>query len=196
MKKITKCLLLITTLSFILLSGCNSTNHSSHVGQSLKQENSGGKASHSENIDNPSNKETNPQLDGYEVSSIEDLYGTWKVWIPGGFVEWYDKESKGTKTLEYQIGQDAGTVVVNSNGIYKMSHGAWGNEIVQNTWHIANVGEINGEEVTAIILENGLTETDWAIAPSPSGKIRLLQRTDETWTDGTSIWLFVSELYR
>lgn len=126
---------------------------------------------------------------------VKELYGTWLIWIPGGAVNLYDEDTGSYVTHEYSEGADAGKVVINKDGTYSMRHDVWGKgKTVKGEWRLSSPEEINGEQVRAIILQKGIGEIDWAVAPSPNGKIRLLYA--EKWDETSSLWIFDSELYK
>ena len=109
-------------------------------------------------------------------------------------------EHLGTWSGEYighrhEEGADQGVIVINPDGSYTMSHAAWAaDETVSGTWRLSYPREINGEVLQAIVLLDGITDTDWAVAPSPNRKIRLLWAMP--WADGSATWVFDSELVR
>jgi len=115
---------------------------------------------------------------------FESLYGIWLIWTPsaplgGGHV---------------QQGKDQGMVAINPDGTYVLLHQAWDPDPVEGSWRLSYPGEINGEAVQAIVLLDGPTGTHWAVAPDPSGKVRLLWAMQ--WADGSALWFFDAELYR
>ena len=125
---------------------------------------------------------------------FESLYGTWYIWTPGTPVGVYNSDGEYVKH-NYVQGAAQGRVVIDQDGSYSMSHGAWGGDtVVEGKWRLSYPREINGEVLQAIGLLDGLTDTDWAVAPSPSGKIRLLWAMG--WADGSATWIFDSELVR
>ena len=85
-----------------------------------------------------------------------------------------------------------GTLRVHEDGTYEIKHGINGTAI--GKWRLSFPAEINGERIQAIVLLNGLTSVDWAVAPSDNSKIRLLYAM--RWADGSVTWVFDSELYR
>lgn len=128
--------------------------------------------------------ETEDALIQVEYDDFTQLYGTWYIWTPSGFTN-----------HGFTPGAEQGRVVINEDGTYLMFHSAWDiSEPTEGKWRLAFPREINGEIVTAIILENGVTGSDWAVAPSPSGKIRLLWAMK--WSDGSATWVFDSELHK
>lgn len=125
------------------------------------------------------------------------IFGTWYIWIPGSATNYYDEDTNEYATHEFTPGADAGQIILNENGTYQMSYGLWEDRTVRGKWYLSNPGEINGEPGEALILSNGSGGTDWAIAPSQDGSaLRLLQNSGTVWNDGSSLWLFDSELYR
>lgn len=132
-----------------------------------------------------------------EISENNGIFGTWFIWIPGSATNYYDEDTNEYATHEFTPGADAGQIILNENGTYQMSYGLWENRTVRGDWYLSDPGEINGEQGEAIILLNGPGGTDWAIAPSQDGSsLRLLQNSGTVWNDGSSLWLFDSELYR
>jgi hypothetical protein len=130
-----------------------------------------------------------------EKEQIKQLYGTWYIWIPSGALNLYDKETGEYVTHEFSEGSYSGIISVKENGKYSMRHDLWGkDETVQGEWRLSSPEEINGENTQAIILINGVGGTNWAVAPSPNDKIRLLQESE--WDEKSSLWMFDSELYR
>ncbi|SOC40509.1 hypothetical protein [Ureibacillus acetophenoni] len=145
-------------------------------------------------------KQETQQLDNKKVeekSENNGIFGTWYIWIPGSATNYYDKDTNEYATHEFTPGADAGQIILNENGTYQMSYRLWEDRTVRGKWYLSNSGEINGEQGEAIILSNGSGGTDWAIAPSQDGNsLRLLQDSGTVWNDGSSLWLFDSELYR
>ncbi|MGI5998177.1 MAG: copper amine oxidase N-terminal domain-containing protein [Lutispora sp.] len=129
------------------------------------------------------------------LTNFENLYGTWYIWTPGSATNLYYKSTGNYATHEYNMGADQGKVVINKDGTYSMTHAAWDKDTtVQGKWRLSFPAEINGERIQAIVLLDGITNTDWAVAPSQSGKIRLLYAM--RWADGSATWVFDSELSR
>ncbi len=129
------------------------------------------------------------------LADFERLYGTWYIWAPGHATNLYDKTTGNYATHEYDQGADQGQVTVNQNGTYAMSHAAWDTgTTVEGKWRLSYPAEINGERIQAIVLLDGITDVDWAVAPSSNGKIRLLYAME--WADGSATWVFDSDLYR
>lgn len=142
-------------------------------------------------------KETAPSSDvliDEFLLNFENLYGTWYIWTPGSAIHLYDTKDGKYVTHDYVAGADQGKVVINEDGTYSMSHGAWGDDEVEGKWRLSFPKEINGEVLQAIVLLDGITNVDWAVAPSASGKIRLLWAMG--WADGSATWIFDAELYR
>ena len=137
--------------------------------------------------------EASAEIDDF-LLDFESLYGTWHIWTPNSFVNLYDQEDGHYVTHDLVAGAEQGMVVVNPDGTYSMTYGAWGEEVVKGKWRLSYPREINGEVLQAIVLLDGMTGTDWAIAPSASGKIRLLWAMG--WADGSATWIFDAELYR
>ena len=131
-----------------------------------------------------------PESDDF-LLDFESLYGTWYIWTPSTFVNLYDVDDGDYAAHELVAGAGQGVVVINPDGTYSMSHAAWDrDEVVEGKWRLSFPREINGEVVQAIVLLDGLTGVNWAVAPSITGKIRLLYALD------TVLWVFDSELYR
>ena len=129
------------------------------------------------------------------VVDFEKLYGTWYIWTPGSVTNLYDKTTGDYVTHDYDKGADQGRVIINKNGTYSMTHAAWAKGITaEGKWRLSFPAEINGERIQAVVLLNGLTSVDWAVAPSDNGKIRLLYAM--RWADGSATWVFDSELYK
>ena len=132
-----------------------------------------------------------PELPGDEPGEIdpflldyESLFGPWSIWL-------------GSIPLggpNVQQGMDQGAVYISPDGTYILQHEAWSQEIVQGNWRLSYPREINGEVVQAIVLLDGPGGSDWAVAPEPGGKIRLLWAM--RWDDGSALWFFDSGLYR
>jgi hypothetical protein len=133
----------------------------------------------------------NGSLDDF-LTDFEALYGNWKIWIPSTVTDWYWSDTGNYATHTLTPGAEAGTVSINKDGTYAMNHGTLGK--ADGKWRLSYPREINGEVVQGIILQNGPGKSDWAVAPSSTGKIRLLQNIGE-WADGSTMWLFVAELY-
>ncbi len=126
---------------------------------------------------------------------FENLYGTWYIWTPGTAVTNRAPASGEYLGHNYVEGADQGVIVIDEDGIYSMSHTAWAiDKTVKGTWRLSYPREINGEVLQALVLLNGITGVNWAVAPSPNGKIRLLWAME--WADGSATWIFDSELYR
>lgn len=126
------------------------------------------------------------------LTDFEALYGTWKIWISSTVTDWYWTDTGDYATHTLTPGAEAGTVTINKDGTYKMNHGTLGQ--AEGKWRLSYPREINGEVVQGIVLQNGPGKSDWAVAPSTTGKIRLLQSIGE-WADGSTMWLFTAELY-
>lgn len=139
----------------------------------------------------PSDQTKDPVVD------FEKLYGTWYIWTPGSTTNLYDTTTGNYVTHDYTQGADQGKVIINKDGTYSMTHAAWGKGIVtEGKWRLSFPAEINGDRIQAIVLLNGLTNVDWAVAPSASdsGKIRLLYAMK--WADGSATWVYDSEVYK
>lgn len=137
---------------------------------------------------------TLPEIDPF-LLDFESLYGTWYIWTPGTVIDLHDPEDGHYVTHDYVAGADQGVVAISDDGTYSMRHAAWDEgEIVEGVWRLSYPREINGEVLQAIVLIDGVTDTNWAVAPSPNGKIRLLWAMG--WADGSATWVFDSELYR
>lgn len=135
-----------------------------------------------------------PPIDDF-LLDFENLYGTWYIWTPGTATNLYDTTTGDYAGMEYKFGAAQGEVVVNPDGTYTMMHIAWGgDEVIEGTWRLSFPGEINGERLIAIVLLDGLTGCDWAVAPSSNHKIRLLWSM--VWADGSKTWVFDAELHR
>lgn len=129
------------------------------------------------------------------IVDFEKLYGTWYIWTPGSTTNLYDTNTGSYVTHDYTQGVDQGKVIINTDGTYSMTHAAWAKGVTaEGNWRLSYPSEINGEKIIAIVLQNGLTDVDWAVAPSQNGKIRLLYAM--RWTDGSATWVFDSELYK
>lgn len=129
------------------------------------------------------------------IVDFEKLYGTWYIWTNSGFTNLYDKTTGGYVTHELTHGADQGKVVINKNGTYTMTHSAWDKgATAEGKWRLSFPAEINGERIQSIVLLNGITNEDWAVAPSESGKIRLLYAMK--WADGSATWVYDSELFK
>lgn len=127
------------------------------------------------------------------LTDFERLYGEWLIWTPGGATNLYYKDTGNYATHEYTPGAEQGTITIYANGTYVMDYNIWGE--AEGEWRLSYPAEINGERIQAIVLLNGSSGYDWAVAPSESGKIRLLYHWG-TWADGSSSWFFDSELVR
>lgn len=152
----------------------------------------------SEEQDGPRSHENEAQSTAAEIGNFlldfENLYGTWYIWTPGTAVNLHDQNGDYV-THDYVVGADQGQVVVNNDGTYSMSHVAWQKDtVVEGRWRLSFPREINGEVLQAIVLIDGITGVNWAIAPAPNGKMRLLWATE--WADGSATWIFDSELFR
>lgn len=150
-----------------------------------------------ENSDNeqPSEESYEDPGEKAEMEHIKELYGTWYIWIPSSAQNLYDEETGGYVTHEFAAGSDSGKISIKENGTYSMRHDLWGrDETVKGKWRLSSPEEINGESAQTIILINGIGGIDWAVAPSPSGKIRLLYESE--WDEKSSLWIFDSELYK
>ena len=136
----------------------------------------------------------NPEIDDF-LLNFENLYGTWYIWTPSTVVNIQQPgtgEYLGHKFVE---GAEQGIIVINKDGTYSMSHTGWAKgETVSGEWRLSFPREINGEVLQAIILVDGITGVDWAVAPSANGKIRLLWAMG--WADGSATWIFDSELFQ
>ncbi|BDH63260.1 hypothetical protein MTP04_33900 [Lysinibacillus sp. PLM2] len=197
----------ISLFSFIFssffLTGCNYFTSIYPTPQSIEKEISD--SNNIEQSEQSSNKKTISETYTYEESNYipkdelidkKDIYGTWYIWVPSSATNLYDQQSGEYVTHEYTSGADAGSVELFEDGTYRMSYELWEPGIVSGEWVLSYPGEINGEAGQAIILMNGLGGTDWAISPSDNGSLRLLQKSNTTWNDGSSMWLFDSELHR
>lgn len=186
--------LLVTMNVIFAISGCTvkSTNTKPSAEATINP--TAKSAVNEQPVQNPSESAAG-QTTGGASDGIENLYGTWSIWIPGTAVSLYDKKTGDYVTHEYNKGAEPGKIVINKDGTYSMSHGAWAKDkTVKGKWRQSHPAEINGEEVTAIILIDGITDTDWAVAPAANGKIRLLSASE--WGDGSTLWVFDSELYK
>lgn len=127
---------------------------------------------------------------------FEKLYGTWYIWTPGSITNLYDKTTGNYVTHDYDPGADQGKIVINKDGTYSMTHAAWAKgQVAEGKWRLSFPAEINGDRIQAIVLQDGLTGVDWAVAPSTgSEKIRLVYAMK--WSDGSATWIFDSELYK
>lgn len=149
------------------------------------------------NQQNPDSSSTELPIEATKdpLLDFEGLYGTWYIWTPGSVTNLYDKTTGDYATHDYTHGADQGKVVINKDGTYTMTHGAWAKDkVAEGKWRLSFPKEINGEIVQGIVLLNGLTDVDWAVAPSANGKIRLLYAM--RWSDGSATWVFDSELYQ
>lgn len=195
--------LLLFIVSSIFLTGCNYFTSIYPTPHSIEKEMSDSNSI--EHIEQSSNKEIISEAYTYEESNYvqkdelienKDIYGTWYIWIPSSATNLYDQQSGEYVTHEYTSDADAGKIELFEDGTYRMIHSLWGSETVSGEWLLSYPGEINGELDQAIILVNGVGGTDWAISPSKSKAFRLLQKSDTTWSDGSYMWIFDSELYR
>jgi len=135
-----------------------------------------------------------PEIDEF-LLDFENLYGTWYIWTPGTAINMYDTNDGEYVTHEFVPGAEQGIVEIRKDGTYSMSHGAWDQgTVVEGEWRLSYPREINGEVLQAIVLLDGITGTDWAVAPSSNRKIRLLWAME--WADGSATWIFDSELYK
>lgn len=126
---------------------------------------------------------------------FEKLYGTWYLWTSSTTTSLYDKTTGNYVTHELGKGADQGKITINKDGTYSMTHAAWAKGITaEGKWRLSYPSEINGEKIQAIVLINGITAVDWAVAPSSNGKIRLLYAMK--WADGSATWVFDSEVYK
>lgn len=181
-----------------LITGCTLSRMSEQT-ESANIEQKSEPTDNEESTENPGNGSADESSGGSDEKAtqgdIKQLYGTWFIWIPGGAVNLYDEDSGNYVTHEYNEGADAGKVVINKDGAYSMRHSVWGkDEVVKGKWRLSSPDEINGEQVQAIVLKNGIGDIDWAVAPSPNGKIRLLYA--EKWDDESTLWILDSELYK
>lgn len=140
---------------------------------------------------------TEPSGTDDEIPQIQDyteLLGTWHIWSPGGARNMYDGEGQYVGHQQTQ-GAQQGTIVLNKDGTYSMSHGAWDHgTTITGQWRLSYPREINGEIVQAIVLLEGIARSDWAVAPGPSGKVRLLWAM--YWADGSATWVYDGDLIR
>ncbi len=144
--------------------------------------------------DNEDVPEELPPIDE-SLLDFERLYGRWYIWTPSTAAGLFSTHTGEYVTHEFTPGVGQGVVVINEDQTYSMSHGAWGgNQVVEGTWRLSHPGEINGERLVAIILKDGITNTDWAVAPSENGGVRLLWAM--TWADGSATWIYDSNLYQ
>ncbi|WP_158299348.1 copper amine oxidase N-terminal domain-containing protein [Paenibacillus antri] len=127
------------------------------------------------------------------ITDFEQLYGTWHLWTPGGATNLYYTDTGNYATHIYDAGAEQGTVTINADGTFAMQHALWGD--AEGEWRLSFPAEINGERILAIVLQQGSGDYDWAVAPGQNGKIRLLSSWG-AWADGSSSWLFESELYK
>ncbi|HZG76787.1 MAG TPA: copper amine oxidase N-terminal domain-containing protein, partial [Paenibacillus sp.] len=141
----------------------------------------------------PIASEATAALDREPIADFEQLYGTWRLWTPGGATNLYYKDTGDYATHEYNAGADQGTVTIRADGTYAMDHALWGK--AEGEWRLSFPGEINGERIQAIVLPDGASGYVWAVAPGDNGKIRLLSSWG-AWADGSSSWLFENELYK
>ena len=134
------------------------------------------------------------QEDPSPPQDYRELLGTWYIWTPGAVKSIYDNEGK---YVGHQLGQGAaqGIIVLNQDGTYSMSHGAWNHgTTITGEWRLSYPREINGEILQGIVLPEGISRSDWAVAPSSNGKMRLLWAM--YWADGSATWVYDSELVR
>ncbi len=195
--------LLVFVFCSLFLTGCNYLTSIYPTPHSIEKEMSN--SNNDEHIEKSSNKEMISETYTYEESNYvpkedlienKDFYGTWYIWIPSSATNLYDPQSGEYVTHEFSSGADAGSIELFEDGTYRMSYELWEAGIVRGEWLLSYPGEINGELDQAIILVNGVGGTDWAISPSKSKEFRLLQKSDTTWSDGSYMWIFDSELYR
>lgn len=140
-------------------------------------------------------KEPSEEATKEPIVDFEKLYGTWYIWTQGSVTNLYDKTTGDYVTHDYDQGADQGKVIINKNGTYSMTHAAWAKGVVaEGKWRLSFPAEINGDRIQAIVLQDGLTSVDWAVAPSANGKIRLLYAMK--WATGSATWIFDSELYK
>ena len=138
-------------------------------------------------------EEEEEEIDEF-LLDFTSLYGTWYIWTPTTVRDIRQPGDGDYVTHEVVDGADQGMVVVNPDGTYSMSHAAWDKDaVVEGKWRLSHPREINGEVVQAIVLLDGITDVNWAVAPSVSGKIRLLWAME--WADGSATWIFDAELY-
>ena len=111
----------------------------------------------------------------------ERLYGTWNIWTQGSATNLYYVDTGNYATHEYDAGAAQGTLTINEDNTYKMNHSVYGK--AEGTWRLSYPREINGEVIQAIVLLDGPGGSDWAVAPSANGTIRLLYDSGipETW---------------
>ena len=141
----------------------------------------------------PGEESASPEIDEL-LLDFEKLYGIWYIWTPGTPVGVYNSDGEYVKS-NYVQGAAQGRIVIGEDGRYSMNHGAWGGDtVIEGKWRLSYPREINGEVLQAIVLLDGVTDTDWAVAPSATGKIRLLWAMK--WADGSATWIFDSELVR
>lgn len=127
------------------------------------------------------------------IMDYRELLGFWDIWSPGGVVVKIGPQDSyaGYQPLD---GSSLGRLVIVDDGTYIMRHDAWeAGNVVAGVWRLSYPREINGEIIQAIILQEGITGVDWAVAPAPSGKIRLLWAM--YWNDGSATWVYDSDLY-
>lgn len=137
---------------------------------------------------------TVPETDDV-LLNFENLYGTWYIWTPSTTTTVHAPGDGAYIGHEFIVGAEQGIIVISDDGTYSMSHAAWAQgEIVAGAWRLSYPREINGEVIQAIVLLDGITNVDWAVAPSPNGKMRLLWAM--RWADGSATWVFDSEVVR
>lgn len=129
------------------------------------------------------------------ITDFEKLYGTWYIWTGTGFTSLYDKTTGDYVTHEQTHGANQGKIVINKNGTYTMTHTAWDRGVTaEGKWRLSFPAEINGDRIQSIVLLNGISNSDWVVAPAENGKIRLLYAMK--WSDGSATWVYDSELYK
>lgn len=135
-----------------------------------------------------------PEIDDF-LLNFENLYGTWHIWTPSTTATVHAPGDGEYIGHEFVLGAEQGIIVIDKDGTYSMSHATWDKgEVVEGSWRLSYPREINGEVLQAIVLLDGITGVNWAVAPSSNGKIRLLWAME--WADGSATWIFDSELYR
>lgn len=135
-----------------------------------------------------------PEIDDV-LLDFQSLYGTWYIWTPSTVVNIHAPGTGEYIAHKHVEGADQGMIVIGEDGSYTMTHAAWAKgETVSGNWRLSYPREINGEVLQAIVLVDGITNVDWAVAPSSNGKIRLLWAMG--WADGSATWVFDSELVR
>ena len=84
--------------------------------------------------------EASAEIDDF-LLDFESLYGTWHIWTPNSFVNLYDQEDGHYVTHDLVAGAEQGMVVVNPDGTYSMTYGAWGEEVVKGKWRLSYPGD-------------------------------------------------------